>query len=266
MLSMSVSLATALGCLVQSRRALRHARASLALRAALDLAESDADISAAVNDAIRAAGGPERLSEKERSAIQACARLRAGVLRSLAASESQAATDPLTGLLNRRAMESSALKLSSSEPMYSVAVADLDHFKALNDQCGHAAGDTAICLFADALALAARDEDVVCRFGGEEFVVVFRGLTQAHGEVVLQQVRAYFAASIRASALPDVTASFGIAEVAVGDTFDSVFGRADQALLRAKREGRDRIVAATRPGKYREIDRDESRLSVLGLR
>ena len=241
---------------IRNRAELRGTRFELLLRQTLDDAFDENAVVCAIADAVAAAGGEHQLSAAQREACTRCERSRLATVRLIAASAHDASTDALTGLLNRRSLEARLPGVLDAEEMYAVAVADLDHFKALNDRWGHDAGDRAIRMFGDVLREATRSVDLLCRHGGEEFVIVFPGLTQAHAAVALERVRAILKANVRDSHLPQLTASFGIAEVAGDTSFDSVLIRADQALLRAKRNGRDQIVAATRPGKYHEIVRE----------
>ncbi len=230
-------------------RRVRDLEGLLAVREVFDQAEREADVDAALVN-YRATA---RAQFQERA--DAYATVRTTTLESIAWNSDAAATDALTGLLNRRALHERATAVQSCESVYSVAIADLDHFKALNDTFGHETGDAAIVAFARALTQATVGRDVVCRLGGEEFVVMFPGVTQGHAREAMERVRAFYKAEVAQLGLPKSTASFGVAESTMATDFDSVLRIADQALLRAKRTGRDQIISATRPGKYREIVR-----------
>ena len=167
---------------------------------------------------------------------------RIGLLRVIAESQLQASTDSLTGLLNRRSMANQVRELRRTIEEFSVVVADLDNFKALNDTYGHDTGDRALRLFASTLAATLRREDLVSRHGGEEFVAVLPGCSGLHARAALDTVRAKLRAAATEHGLPAFTCSFGIAEAAAAEDFTDVIARADVALFEAKRTGRDRAV------------------------
>lgn len=163
-----------------------------------------------------------------------------------------AETDPLTGLANRRKSEEVAqhfLRLAArKEQPFSLAVIDLDHFKAVNDRAGHAAGDEVLQRIARLLLRSFRAEDVVARWGGEEFVIGMFGMEKGAGVQRLTQVLGRF--SQERFEGPDgeefsVTFSAGIAEFPRdGRELPDLYRLADQALYQAKEEGRARVCAA----------------------
>ena len=119
---------------------------------------------------------------------------------------------------------------------------DLDFFKVLNDTHGHDAGDRALRLFSRTLRDALRSNDLVCRYGGEEFIIAFPGLsTDATGRA-LARVQEQLILALSAGSVPPFTASFGVACSGDADTLEDLCRAADIALFRAKREGRNRIV------------------------
>ncbi len=178
-------------------------------------------------------------------ANQAGARL--GMHRIMAETQLQASTDNLTGLLNRRTLENHVRVLRNERQPYALVMADLDHFKDLNDTYGHETGDRALRLFADTLRASLRTEDLLCRHGGEEFALVLPACDLTDACAALEAVRLQLVDALRASGLPRYTASFGVVVAAPGEALDSATRRADAALFQAKREGRDRIIADAVP-------------------
>ena len=156
--------------------------------------------------------------------------------------------DPLTGLHNRQAMNrdlrrerSRALRLGRPSCF---ALADLDHFKSVNDTHGHAAGDQVLMATAECLLGALRPYDTVYRYGGEEFLICLPDVSAPMAVAVIERLRR--ALGSRSIALAgggalSVTCSFGIAQVDPDATVEQIIERADQALYEAKRTGRDRI-------------------------
>ena len=134
-------------------------------------------------------------------------------------------------------------------PKASVAMADLDHFKRLNDTFGHAAGDRALRNFAQVLRATMRPSNLVARWGGEEFVVVLGDCTADEAAAALNRVRKALAASLADGTHPACTVSFGVAEFpAHGNDLDGLVHQADGALYQAKQGGRNRVVIAGRAG------------------
>ncbi len=167
---------------------------------------------------------------------------RIGLLRVMAETHLQAATDSLTGLLNRRSFEQRFSLMRRQAILISVAIADLDHFKTLNDKYGHETGDRALRLFAQVLSESVRADDLVSRHGGEEFVLAMPGCTAERAREILDALRERLEAATTVAGLPTFTASFGLVEAGPQEDLPAVVARADSALFQAKREGRDRIV------------------------
>lgn len=167
---------------------------------------------------------------------------RIGLLRAMAESQLQAATDSLTGLLNRRSFEHRVSAIRRENPLMCIAIADLDLFKQLNDTHGHETGDRALRLFAQVLSGSVRAQDTICRHGGEEFVVALTGCTVESAWTVLDGLRDRLDAALTVAGLPKFTVSFGAVQAAEEEDLPTAIGRADQALFQAKREGRDRVV------------------------
>jgi two-component system cell cycle response regulator len=164
-----------------------------------------------------------------------------------------AITDALTGLHNRRYMESHLGKLveqaGSRGKQLAVLVLDIDYFKSINDSFGHDGGDDVLREFAIRVRKSIRGIDLACRIGGEEFVVVMPETDMAVAGTVAERLRRKIAAEPFAIEQGhrsiDVTISIGIASLeSPHDTAAQLLKRADQALYRAKRDGRNRVVAA----------------------
>ena len=162
-----------------------------------------------------------------------------------------AITDSLTGLYNRRYMESHLAAmvqdgLQNNKPV-SILIFDIDFFKAVNDTHGHAAGDTVLKEFAQRISQNVRGVDLACRMGGEEFVVVMPDTDLAYATMVAERLRqrvGEYPFKVDDGLELNVTVSIGIGVVEeAGDTGEKVLERADAALYRAKRDGRNRVVS-----------------------
>ena len=153
-------------------------------------------------------------------------------------------TDPLTGLPNLRAfLERLELALADASRgrRFALAMADIDHFKLINDTHGHQVGDRVLVAIAEVMRQRARKNDLVARYGGEEFVLVLADVDEPLAVHVAESFRERIA-SIKEPAC--VTASFGVcAYTEELGTADALIRAADTALYRAKRDGRDRVVA-----------------------
>ena len=159
--------------------------------------------------------------------------------------------DGLTGLLNRRAMQEAIdQQLNRSRRVgdtFAVVMLDIDHFKAINDRHGHAAGDQALTHTATLLQTSVREVDHVGRFGGEEFIVLLPGVGLAHAAQTAETLRARLAANRvpREGEPLSLSASFGVAEwKGPMEEPSRLLMRVDQALYRAKRAGRNQVHAA----------------------
>ncbi len=165
--------------------------------------------------------------------------------------ERQALVDGLTGLANRRAaadaLHAEAARAERLETPLSVVLADLDGFKEVNDEHGHAVGDAVLRAFADVLRDTLRDSDLAGRWGGEEFLLLLPGADKEGAAQLAERVRIGLAAR-RIPSVPGlrVTASFGVAEYAGETNTEQLVAAADDALYRAKRGGKDRVVRAAR--------------------
>lgn len=173
---------------------------------------------------------------------------RVGLLRMMADTQLQAATDSLTGLLNRRSFENAVRTARQAHPSMAVVMADLDRFKELNDTYGHDTGDRALRLFAQTLRASVRGEDVVCRYGGEEFAIALPSCAAEDAAKMLDALRASISSAVAHAGLPAFTASFGVVDVHGSEDLNDALMRADNALFESKVGGRDRVtVGASGP-------------------
>ena len=172
---------------------------------------------------------------------------RIAMIRAFATSETQAQTDPLTGLLNRRSLENAVRDLGNDGIPYAVAYGDLDHFKILNDTHGHEAGDQALRLFSRVLRDSLRPNEIAARYGGEEFVIVLPDCDTEIAIGVLERVRESLALALSAARVPPFTVTFGVASSAYATDFDEIVAIADRALLDGKAAGRNRVLVAEFP-------------------
>lgn len=165
--------------------------------------------------------------------------------------ESAAVTDALTGLLNRRglieALSNAQITALDSGAELSVAMVDVDHFKNVNDQWGHALGDEVLRFVGQHLALGVGDDGTVGRLGGEEFVALLPNMKLDVAMAAVDKLRGALAGQIirrtaDGASMGRITFSAGVAVSHAGDTPDSVIARADSALYTAKRLGRDRVI------------------------
>lgn len=194
--------------------------------------------------------------EKPFSAPELRARLERTVriLRDQSSLRELARTDPLTGLPNRRAfrehLEAESRRASRYRTALTCIMVDLDGLKAINDEWGHAAGDAAISAVASALRRELRETDFVARFGGDEFVMLLPHTGAADGRGFAERVCGRLAQTDFQVAAQRVAlgASFGVACLEPGDHLDgeALLRAADQALYRAKEQGRGRVEVAPR--------------------
>lgn len=145
--------------------------------------------------------------------------------------------DPLTGALNRRAFallaEKQVAQAARTGRPLAVLMMDLDHFKRINDTLGHSGGDATLCRFVAVAGDVLRAEDVLCRFGGEEFVALLPHAEAAQAVAAAERLRLAFTAT-------GATVSIGVASLRPGEDLEDLLRRADAALYDAKRAGRDR--------------------------
>jgi len=161
----------------------------------------------------------------------------------------QASYDQLTGCLNRHAGQVIARqeveKYAENDIPLAVLMADIDHFKKVNDTYGHPAGDEVLKKFAQVAGSALRRCDLLCRWGGEEFLILLRGTVQEESLQIADRIRR----RVESLIFPPyedcglLTVSIGSAALPPGKQLEELVSEADQALYRAKREGRNRVAA-----------------------
>ena len=162
-----------------------------------------------------------------------------------------AARDFLTGLFNRRHFFARGRQLVGEardmDLPVSIAILDVDHFKRLNDRYGHDGGDQALTAIAGTLSIMAeRGFNLLARIGGEEFAIIFPGADLAEAERLCEGIRTAIAGApltIAGEVLP-LTVSIGVASIGPGDALEAALGLADQALYKAKQDGRDKVRTA----------------------
>jgi len=159
--------------------------------------------------------------------------------------------DGLTGLGNRRffdnALGEEIVKAQDFGGELCIALADLDHFKGINDRFGHVAGDMVLKLFAELLTTSVRAQDRVARFGGEEFAILFPESRLADAARVVQHIqrqleRKQWAVAASGERIGTITASFGLARLRESESAEDLIQRADTKLYEAKAGGRNRVL------------------------
>lgn len=160
--------------------------------------------------------------------------------------------DHLTQTANRHNFESSfeqmiAFANRRQQPL-SILLADIDHFKSVNDEFGHLAGDRVLADVAKTLARQLRKSDVICRWGGEEFLIVLPECNLGFAESIANKMRTDIADTIALTDSRVITTSFGVAELQFNETTQQLFERADKALYQAKAQGRNCVRCALQPG------------------
>jgi diguanylate cyclase (GGDEF)-like protein len=186
-------------------------------------------------------------AEAFNSMVAALGEARATLEEQNAQLERLATTDALTGLWNRRkfneVVEAEIARARRYSHPLSLCLLDVDHFKRVNDTCGHDAGDVVLRELAAVMRAELRAVDGLARWGGEEFVFLSPDTPLPGGRDVAERVRQSTARHVF-PAVGRVTVSIGVTEYSSGDTLDVLISRADAALYRAKESGRDRVEVA----------------------
>ena len=177
--------------------------------------------------------------------------LQSNLLRTQQALQIQASHDHLTGLWNRsmvlEQLDREIRRARRGRGPLTVAIADIDHFKSINDGYGHAAGDAVLKQAAEGMKASLRDCDFIGRYGGEEFLFVLPGCEGADAAMVADRVRMHLAAAplLAEQALLPVTVSIGVASLSAATLSpEALVNAADEALYRAKKLGRNRVISA----------------------
>jgi diguanylate cyclase (GGDEF)-like protein len=190
--------------------------------------------------------GRIRKSEEER--IRGYAREKKQVV-ALETLSRQATHDPLTGLFNRRYLDQilygEIAHAMHSDSMVGILMVDVDHFKQINDKYGHKAGDLMLQKLGELMKNCVRAADIVCRYGGEEFVIVMPGVSEKTVGECAEEIRSRFEKLCVLYQNQDIhaTISLGVAIYPLhGSTVDEVFVNADRAMYQAKQKGRNQIM------------------------
>jgi diguanylate cyclase (GGDEF)-like protein len=171
-------------------------------------------------------------------------------------------TDPLTGIANRRifleSLESSISFAQRHQSSLSIIMSDLDDFKSVNDTFGHNAGDQVLQAFAILLLENSRQEDLIARWGGEEFIMMLPGTSAKKATLLGQRLQHRLKEMTFLDTGIRLTASFGVCTYQPGETSISLIGRADQALYEAKRLGKNQVI--TLDGESKQIVEENQKL------
>lgn len=165
----------------------------------------------------------------------------------------QAQTDELTGLINRRAAIAQIQACCESKHRHggvdAVLFCDLDHFKAINDDYGHIAGDTVLRVVAERIQNAIRSNDFAARIGGDELLVLLQGVQSLENAVTIAEKLRHIASEPieTATGLLTLTLTIGVTIIQPGETVDTLIARADAAMYTGKQAGRDRVIPFTGP-------------------
>lgn len=153
-------------------------------------------------------------------------------------------TDPMTGLFNRRGLAMTLESVGQLRQPFSVIALDIDHFKSINDSYGHDIGDEVIKSLAEQIRHNARESDILCRVGGEEFLVLLPGTALAEAEIIAERLR-FNVEILTLPGIRPITISLGVAHCNLQlSAPETLLKKADEALYKAKQDGRNRVVVA----------------------
>lgn len=154
-------------------------------------------------------------------------------------------TDPLTKLYNRAHFDEVINLIvkhqRKADVDFVLVIADVDHFKSINDTYGHQVGDEALVSIAKTLKNSLRENDLIARWGGEEFVIMLKNVTIDEAEMIVEKVRSNVEKN-KINEYLNATASFGVTKYIIGEDAKATFKRVDEALYEAKKSGRNRVV------------------------
>jgi diguanylate cyclase (GGDEF)-like protein len=186
---------------------------------------------------------PEEVAQLTTLATQAGARI--GTVRAFEKTQLQAQTDGLTGLINRRTLETELRGLFRQNRLFALVLADLDGFKKLNDTHGHEEGDRSLRLFSHVVKQVLREDDLVARWGGEEFMIALPDADADRAVQVMDRIRAELAETVRDGQV-QFTASFGVADSSDAGSLQELIQLADLGLYQSKANGRDQTTIGRR--------------------
>ena len=182
---------------------------------------------------------PSKEQVEQLTTLATQARARIGTVRAFEKTQLQAQTDGLTGLINRRTLETELRDLMRQDRPFALALADLDHFKRLNDTHGHEEGDRSLRLFSHVVRQVLRDDDLVARWGGEEFLIALPDADSDAAVEVMERIRANLARTLDGGQVR-FTASFGVTDSTAAPSLQELIQLADIGLYLSKASGRDR--------------------------